>query len=211
MSRRPTIPRGWQDLTAYGERFGRLLREHRGATAVEFAVILPVFLLIVFSVIDVSIMYLNNLQLESATSAAARAIRTGQVNAQTNTGSDPYVQLRYFRQELCDHILLTSCDRIGFQVVRVGGTFTTATAPADFNWSSFDSSGRWTGFNADGSVNSSNPPSFTLGAASEVMLIRTARQYSFLIPYTAGLWAGWGGTANTLHMVSTVVVRNEPF
>lgn len=56
----------------------RLVRDKKGSTAVEFALVLPAFLTLMFSIFEVGWFYFVNSQVDAATLRAARFIRTGQ-------------------------------------------------------------------------------------------------------------------------------------
>ncbi len=230
---------GFRRRLGLRRKLGRIGADRRGATVIEFAFLAPIFLVLMTSIFDVSIMFLNDMQLQAAAASAAREVRIGAVSEEENTLADPFVQVRFFRDALCDQMLLTPCNKIAFQAVRLGDGFGgTLATPPPFDWSRFGGDGTWTCFNADGSVNAvvncftpPPPPGATgnpcqnpdgsinattpecslFGDGNDVILIRVARQYRFLIPYTAGLWAGWGGSANSLNLMTTAVVRNEPF
>lgn len=63
-------------------RAARAFREGRtGAAAVEFALVVPAFLALMFSIFEVGWFYFVNSQVDAATLRAARFIRTGQVAA----------------------------------------------------------------------------------------------------------------------------------
>ena len=55
----------------------RLAHHQRGVAAVEFALVGPLFLLLLLATIEVSVVLLNQAVLDSATQAAARTIETG--------------------------------------------------------------------------------------------------------------------------------------
>lgn len=64
---------------------GRFVRADEGSTAVEFAFVAIPFLLLVFAIIELGLVFLVSLTLESAVNDAGRTIRTGQVQI---TGGD---------------------------------------------------------------------------------------------------------------------------
>jgi len=63
----------------------KLLRDDRGLAAVEFAFVGPPFLLMLLSIIELGLVLTTQAAMDGATRAAARLIRTGQVNAAGNT------------------------------------------------------------------------------------------------------------------------------
>lgn len=65
-----------------GARFRRALRDRRGSAAVEFALVAPPFLALMFSTFEVGWFYFANSQLDAAVVEASRFIRTGQAQEQ---------------------------------------------------------------------------------------------------------------------------------
>lgn len=57
----------------------RFLRDLRGASAVEFAIVAPVFFMFMFSTFEVAWFYFVNASVDGASIHAARLLRTGQV------------------------------------------------------------------------------------------------------------------------------------
>jgi Flp pilus assembly protein TadG len=57
----------------------RFLGERRGATAVEFALVALPFFTLLFGVLELGLLFMASTSVEGATMAAARQIRTGQV------------------------------------------------------------------------------------------------------------------------------------
>ena len=80
----------------------RLPRDRRGATAVEFAMIITPFLFILFSILEISIIFLVSLTLESATAKAARTIRIA--SASPATGISSHTSVNAFRQAVCSNM-----------------------------------------------------------------------------------------------------------
>ena len=66
-------------VPSYNNVFGRLKKSERGSAAVEFAIIAPVFLTIIFSIMEVGWFFTTNAILDKAVQNASREIRTGQV------------------------------------------------------------------------------------------------------------------------------------
>ncbi len=82
-------------------RRAHFLRCERGATLLEFAIVaLPLFLLI-FGIIEIGLIFWAGYELENATAAAARLIRTGQ--AQNSGWSVAQLQA-----QLCQNVVILS-------------------------------------------------------------------------------------------------------
>lgn len=73
--------------------------DSRGSTAVEFALIAPAFLGLIFSIMEVGWFYFMNSQVDAATTEAARLIRTGQ--AQKNN-----LTKEQFFSQVCNRIIV---------------------------------------------------------------------------------------------------------
>lgn len=93
----------------------------RGATAVEFALIGPLFLMLVMACIEFGIQLMTQLDLDNATEAAARQIEIGQANDRTS-----------FADVVCTNasVLLTSCASKLQVYVASGSTFAGLTPAA---------------------------------------------------------------------------------
>ncbi len=80
-----------------------------GATAVEFAIIGGPFFLLIFAIIETSLLFFANQYLETVTDDVARLYRTGQI-ANISTKDD-------LKNELCNRILaLFDCNNIKTQI-----------------------------------------------------------------------------------------------
>ncbi len=72
----------------------RLLKNRSGASAVEFALVAPIFIALMLSIIEAGYFFFINSAVTEATAKAARLVRTGQAQA----GIDP----EDFFDEICD-------------------------------------------------------------------------------------------------------------
>lgn len=66
---------------------GRFARAERGATAVEFALVGMPFLMLIFAIIELGLVFLVSITLETAVTDVGRTIRTGQVQTAGGTAS----------------------------------------------------------------------------------------------------------------------------
>jgi len=87
--------------------FGQLLRRfrdnHTGASAVEFAIVAPLFLALLFAIIETALMFFAGQVLETMTQDAARMILTGQAQTANYQQTD-------FKTYVCNQIpALFSC------------------------------------------------------------------------------------------------------
>lgn len=83
--------------TAYG-----LTGKHqRGSAAVEFALVAPLFLALVFSILEAGWFFFVSSAVEQANAAAARLIRTGQAQNATDADGNPVYSTDAFYNEIC--------------------------------------------------------------------------------------------------------------
>lgn len=157
-----------------------------GVAAVEFALVGFPFIFMIVGILEMALMFTAQGILEAATAEAAREIRTGAV--QQGGGE------ALFTQELCDFAsALIPCNELQYQVVAMDN-FGDAQ---DFPDATFDE---------DGNLEDQQ---FDPGGVNDVVMIRTAYQYSITTPLFQVLLSNNGGTTNT--MLSTVVLQTEPY
>lgn len=157
-----------------------------GAVALEFALVSIPFFLVVIGIIELAMMFSAASVLEGGTHAAARVVRTGQVQG----AADP---LATFQAGLCNNVGgLIDCDRITHEVMMVAdGNFAGAGAPQ---------------YDTDGNMVSRG---FDPGGVSDVVVVRTAYVYTFATPLIGLLVSSRDD--NAILLMSTVTIRNEPY
>lgn len=161
------------------------LRCRRAATAVEFALILPIYLGVFLALIETAILFADALLLESAAREAARTIRTGQASL---SGSP----LTVFKTRLCEQpMIAVSCEDLVFRVQ-------SAETFGDLSRSSL--------FDAEGNpvANSVVP-----GDPGDRIIATAGFSWAFLTPLVGELLSG--EPTGVVPIWSTVVLRNEPF
>lgn len=164
----------------------RWVRENKGATAVEFALVAVPFTFLLIGIIEMSLMFAAGANLHSATSDAARLIRTGQAQM----AADPE---QAFRDKLCERVdTLLNCGRLQYEVVTMDG-FGDFEEYADT-------------YDADGNLNSQG---FDAGGSSDVVLIRVSYRYPLMIPVLSSMLSD--GPGMTKHLLATVVLQTEPY
>lgn len=84
---------------------GRFARAEQGATAVEFALVALPFLMLIFAILELGLVFMVSLTLETAVADVGRSIRTGQV--QTGGGN-----ATTFKTAVCNKLswLGSKCD-----------------------------------------------------------------------------------------------------
>lgn len=77
-----------------------LLRRRSGSAAIEFAIMILPFTVLIFVIMEISLLYFVDTALDSATHKAARKIRVGY--AQENNWT-----IKDFKQDICSNMLLS--------------------------------------------------------------------------------------------------------
>ena len=162
---------------------GRMIwRDRAGSVAVEAAMIVPMFLLLILGTLELGIMLFDNAALDGAARAAARTVRTGQVQL---SGSGPAI----FQSALCAKLTgIIDCNAVAVDV-RAFPSFGALSLPPLAN-------------------PAAGLPStvFDPGDAGQIVAVRALYHYGFIVPMIGTLLSGDGRW-----LVSTVIFRNEPF
>ncbi len=157
----------------------------RGAVAVEFALVFPLLLALLFSVLETAAALFTRAMIEAAAEQAARRLRTGEIQA----GADPRAA---FRTTVCDESWgLVDCGRIVLDV-RTFASFGEVSVP-DLT---YDEAGE--PLNAV----------FQSPQANQVCVTRVSYRYSYLTP---GLQMLVGAQGDHVVMEHTVAFKTEPF
>lgn len=171
---------------------GRLLTCRRGATAIELAFILPVFMYLLTGIVEMAMLFYTTTVVDGAVTDAGRQIRTGQAQLSGNT-------LTTFQTQLCNSLgSVYDCNSMTFNV-QTFASFATVSMPA-------------VKLDADGNlVDSDGNPivlPFNAGGAGEITVVRVIYSWEFFTPLIGALM---GGSNNTKLLSSTTVFRNEPY
>jgi len=165
----------------------RLIKDRKGAAAVEFALIATPFFMLIMATLEVALYFIGATMIENSLSQAARGIRTGVVQA---SGQD----LTDFRDTVCQQIdAIADCSRL-YLDVRTFDSFGDSdfTDPLDSNGELEDDSFR-----------------FDPGGASEVVVVRAFYEWQLFVP---GALSGMSNMSGNKRLISaTTVFRNEPF
>jgi len=163
----------------------KLRRREEGVTAIEFALVAPIFLFLVFAILETSLMYVVANVMQGEVALATRSIRTGQLQE----GGDA---LGTFTENLCDNLNnVLNCDDVIIDV----RTF------VDFGEMNF---GEFVDEDGNASGNEFDP-----GSAGEIVLVRIAYQYTIITPYLAKLLPT--DANGNLMLFAGAAFKNEPF
>lgn len=159
-----------------------------GSAALEFALIAPVFFILLMGSIEVGVMFFGQMVLQNATNDAARLIRTGQVASANMTAAQ-------FRTTICNKISpVLACDsklQIDVQA-----------------FSNFSSAGYANPLTANNTLDP-NLTNFAPGSVCSVVLLRAFYTWSVVTPLLTPFLTNM---ANNQHLMSaTAAFRNEPY
>ena len=177
---------------------------NKGSVAIEFAMVAPVFLLILMATIESGVIFFAQTTLQNAVNDAARLVKTGQTSCfSTNAGGACQgITADEFRQQICDEVilLLHTCNK-------------DAAGDSDLQ---FDVSAYSAGF---GSVSNSSPldaggdlpnlTNFNTGTACDVVLVRAFYRWPIITPGLNFLLSNMKGS---YHLLATAAAfRSEPY
>ena len=168
-------------------RFGR---NRRGSAIVEFALIAPIFIALLFAIIETSLMFLASESLETINENAARLIRTGQAQSTYSTVG------AYLTQVICNPApaLFTCNPSNGISVdIKSYSSFQNVVISNQIVNGNFDTSNL----------------SYSLGGSCDVVVARLFYKWPFFV---TGLGYNITNlTGNQRLLVATAVFRNEPY
>lgn len=167
-------------------RSGLYRRDHRGVVAIEFAFLALPFFMLMFAILETSLVFIGEITLEQAVSRAGRTVRTGEV-ASANLTQEA------FKKNLCAEILfMLRCDGIKFDLESYATFAAIPTAPPLKN----------------GSLDSGSFV-YQPGAPGEIMALRVFYEWPLLTDFMRKALAPANGSTYLLQ--STDVFKTEPF
>lgn len=170
-------------------RYSAFLANRKGASAVEFALIAFPFFVLIFGLIEITMMFLLSTTLDYGVSEAARRIRTGEIQTSA-TATDA----TGFKELVCGNLFgLMDCDEKLFIDVKT--------------YASFSNSDKSLPLNEDGEMQDSFD--FSMGGSSEIVMVRAYYQWEMLTPVLSAPLSNMTGGKRLL--ASTAVFKNEPF
>lgn len=165
-----------------------LARDQKGVTAIEFAMVGPILIAMIFSIIELSFLILKMLLVENAVEIASKQIYTGKVPDRAA-----------FEQLICDNLpLFSNCqDLVNVEAIEI----TTFEAVPSTNAECRDSG-----------ENTFEPlRSYSTGTASAIMFLRVCVTTPIFTP-GLGLGAALPKQSDgSFAVVSSTVFVNEPF
>jgi len=172
-----------------------IIKNERGATAIEFAMVAPLFLAFVLGIVDVGAYFFVAGQLQHGVVQAARQIRTGDIIGNNGASRDQ------FRAALCDNIkaaLISDCTSNVRVNVESFANYTSVTAPSIDD---LDDDG-------NGTIEEGETK-FDTGGASCPVVVRAYFNYSTIVPQLQKILAA--AVPGTSYITAATTFRNEPF
>lgn len=163
-------------------------RDERGASAVEFALVAPVFFLLMFIIAETALIFVAEQVMDNAVFETARRIRTGQTQAQ---GSDA----KSFREEVCGRMYsMFDCGSGDFYLeVRSYPSFADMALAAPL----------------EKDERFEDDAAYEFGSANDIVVVRAFYQWS-TSPIFGSL--SLANLANGKRLIGSVAAfRNEPF
>jgi Flp pilus assembly protein TadG len=175
-------------------RFGTFIRDTKGATAVEFALIATPFLALIVGLIQTFLLFFAQSVLENAVRASARQVLTGQVQTQDASLSQA-AAMSAFHQTVCNNSnVLFTCT--GLMVdVQVAN-----------NWSSANTSMPTLTYDSNGNV--TNNWQFNPGNAGDIVVVRVIYLWPVFFGSIAFNMANQ--TNGTREIMASAAFQNEP-
>jgi Flp pilus assembly protein TadG len=165
----------------------RFTRSERGATAIEFGILGPIFFAIIGASMETALVFFSGQALDSAVHDSSRLIRTGQAQQQAmNAGQ--------YREAICGRLYgMFDCSqlRISVREIDAFANFSTG-APLD------PETGEW-----------SIAEQYQPGTGTSIVLVEAYYKWPVIIA-VPGLMAGVTGDGKRL-LGAARVFRNEPF
>lgn len=167
--------------------FSRFRHAKKGSAAVEFAMLALPFFLLLYAVIDTSLVFFATSTLENGASTAARQVRTGQAQLANMSQQE-------FRTLICNEVsMLLKCDaHLAFDV-RKFNSFSNVNLPA-----ALDANGNLTG-----------NFQFDMGGPGDIIVVRAFYAWPVLTPNFGNTLSNMSGNARLIQ--AAIAFKNEPF
>lgn len=164
-------------------------KRREGASAVEFALVAPIFFGMMFAVMELGIVFTVDSVLQNAMMESGRLVRTGRAD---NEGIDE----TEFKQELCSRMSIfeNECTERAHIDIRTIAQFIGPTLPDPLeNGKSFDE----------------DQIGYDIGGPGSLMLVRVWYEKPLITPFLTQALSKLGD--GTMLMTATTTFRNEPY
>ena len=187
-------------LAARCQRFCHRLKADaiKGSAAIEFALVAPVFFILLMGTIETGVIFFAQATLQNAVNDTARLVRTGQTGCYTTSGGNCQAMTQaQFRTLLFSEasVLLQDCNGASLQ-------FDVSAYPSGFSNASNSSP-------LDGGGNLPTLTVFNVGAACDVVLVRAFYKWPVVTPVLDWFLVNMAGNAHLI--AAAAAFRNEPY
>lgn len=178
-------------------------RNEQGVTAIEFAVVAPVLLLMLFAIIEFSFIMLVNNMMESATSVTSRLGKTGFNTAGLTREQTILATVRNRVGSFIDGNNLILTTRVYDQFDQIGD----AEPWTDTNGNNMADTGEYDDINGNGTYDTDMARA-GYGNAEDIVVYTITYPWSIQTPIMRELI---GDTNGYFNIKTTAVVKNEPY
>jgi Flp pilus assembly protein TadG len=174
-------------IRSFRNLLSRFRRNRGGSTAVEFALVMPIFFALLFAIIETALMFFASQVIETATQDSARMIMTGQAQ------NAAYTQAQ-FKSDVCSRItVMFDC---------VGGIgIDVQNYPAFSSINIVDP--------IDASKHFTNPNNYNPGGPGDIVVVRLFYQWPILVTQLGYDITNLAGSKRLLS--GTAAFQNEPY
>jgi len=183
----------------------QFLRDTRGTTIIEFAVVAPIFFLIIFAIIELGLLMFSQVALESATMQVSRSAAI--CNKESGGGADCAQAVRTLIAARTRGLINAENIRIQANPLANGGIpsnpelcltnppSTPAICPSGTMFDDRNGNGRYDG-----------PGEVTVGTAGQLVEIRVSYPWRTLIPMMDRIY----GDDGVMLLSASTIIKNEP-
>jgi Flp pilus assembly protein TadG len=168
----------------------------KGSAAIEFAMVAPVFFVLLMGIFEAAIMFFSQAALQNAMVDMGRYVRTGQINCHTMSGTTCVKMTKdQFRTEMCAKIAPLIACNANLQI--------DVQAYSSYGGTNYNSP-----LNTDKTLNTSLN-NYITGNACDVVLARTFYTWPVVTPVLSWFLVNMAGGKHL--MTATTAFRNEPY
>lgn len=163
--------------------FVRLIRDRRATNVVEFALVGPLFMMFIGTIMDIGVLLYQQAMIDNATLRASRLIRTGQIQLAGGAVTP-------FRTQLCTDLsyVVDACTNIQYKVTSAAAFASLSTTIAQ-----------------DGHGNLTGNGTFTPGTTGQDVVVQVGWNRPYIIPWVGNVVNPGGSQL----LVSILAFRNE--
>lgn len=186
---------------AFGIR-ALLVRREDGATAIEFALVAPLFIYLLAAILEFALIFAAQLLLDHATQQAARTGRTGFVTTDASQDATVKEILNDMVGPLLDTdaLVITSKSYSGFDAIGEEEPYVDANGNGERdngeNYTDVNGNGQW----------DEDQGTDGYGSSGEVVVYTVSYDWTVVTPYIGNIV----GNSGVVTIAATAIVQNEP-